>query len=86
MPVNTARGMRLLDVSPRGAVAIAQLTLNQPSVEPGERTTRRTETVMPVLHIGEYAEIEYAVLPVRLRQFPWMDQECFEWPSPAALG
>ena len=69
MPVNTARGMRLLDVSPRGAVAIAQLTLNQPSVEPGERTTRRTETVMPVLHIGEYAEIEYAVLPVRYGSF-----------------
>ncbi len=58
MPVNTARGIRLLDVSPRGAVATAQLALNQPSVEPDERTTSRSATVMPVSTNREYAEIE----------------------------
>lgn len=37
MPVVTARGIRLLDMSPRGAVTTALLTLDQPSVEPDER-------------------------------------------------
>lgn len=64
MPVNTARGIRLLDVSPRGAVATAQPTLNQPSVEPDERTTSRSATATPACTSREYAEIKYAVLPV----------------------
>ncbi|CAN7451431.1 hypothetical protein [Mycolicibacterium frederiksbergense] len=64
MPVDTARGIVLLDVSPRGAVAAAQLSLNQPSVELDERNTGRSATVMPASTNREYAEIEYAGLPV----------------------